>query len=96
VISSAKLKAIPVVKFTLTLIEAVLSTANYDAVWLEEFIPTMEGNPDPDILFKNKFLYYSGRLWILDHLQLRDEILEPELHSKVAGHMCRSFPLACV
>jgi hypothetical protein len=27
---------------------------------------------------------------------LRDEILEPELHSKVAGHMCRSFPLACV
>ena len=47
----------------------------------------MEGNPSPDISFEDEALYYKGRLWIPDDLQLRKQILEVEHDSKVAGHM---------
>ena len=47
----------------------------------------MEGNPSPDISFEDEALYYKGRLWIPDDLQLKKQILEVEHNSKVAGHM---------
>jgi hypothetical protein len=47
----------------------------------------MEGNPSPDISFEDEALYYTGRLWIPDNLQLREQILEAEYDSKVGGHM---------
>jgi hypothetical protein len=37
-ISSAKLRAIPVVKFNSWLLEAVLSATNNDAAWQEEYV----------------------------------------------------------
>jgi hypothetical protein len=86
-ISSAKLRAIPVVKFNSWLLEAVVSAANNDAAWQEEYVRAMEGNPSPDISFENEALYYKGRLWIPDDLQLKKDILEAEHDSKVAGHM---------
>jgi hypothetical protein len=47
----------------------------------------MEGNPSPDISFENEAFYYKGRVWILDDLELKKDILEAEHDSKVAGHM---------
>jgi hypothetical protein len=61
-ISSAKLTAIPVVKFNSWLLEAVVSTANSDAAWQEEYVQAMEGNPSPDISFEDETLYYKGSL----------------------------------
>jgi hypothetical protein len=52
-ISSAKLGAIPVVKFNYWLIEAVVSAANKDAAWQEQYVRVMEGNPSPDISFED-------------------------------------------
>ena len=86
-ISSAKLKVFPVVKFNSLLLEAVVRTANNNNAWQEEYIQAMEGNPSPDILFEDEALYYKGRLWIPDNLQLKKQILEEEHDSKVAGHM---------
>ena len=43
-ISSAKLKAIPVVKFNSWMLEEVVITANNNASWQEEYIWAMEGN----------------------------------------------------
>jgi hypothetical protein len=86
-ISSAKLRAIPVVKFNLWLLKAVVSTANSDTAWQEEYVRAMEGNPSPDISFEDKTHYYKGRLWIPDNLQLKKQILEAEHDLKVAGHL---------
>jgi hypothetical protein len=46
----------------------------------------LEGNTSLDITFKDETLYYQGRLWILDNLQLWKQILEVEHDLKVAGH----------
>jgi hypothetical protein len=86
-ISSAKLGAIPVVKFNSWLLEAVVSAASNDAAWQEEYVRAMEGNPNLDISFEDKALYYKGRLWIPDDSQLKKQILEAEHNSKVARHM---------
>jgi hypothetical protein len=86
-ISSVKLRAIPVVKFNSWLSEAVVSTANNDAAWQEEYIQAMEGNPSPDISFEDEALYCTGRLWIPDDLPLKKQILEAEHNSKVVGNM---------
>jgi hypothetical protein len=57
VISSAKLRAIPGVKFHSQLLEAVVRATNNDAVWQEEYVRAMEANPSPDISFEDKALY---------------------------------------
>jgi hypothetical protein len=62
VISSAKLKAIPVVKFNSWLLEAVVSASNNNATWQEEYFRAMEGNPSPDISFKDEAFYFKGRM----------------------------------
>jgi hypothetical protein len=87
VISSAKLRVIPVVKFTSELLEAVVSATHNDAAWQEEFVQAREGYHTPDTSFENEALYYKGRMWIPDDLQLKQDILEAQLGSKVAGHM---------
>jgi hypothetical protein len=86
-ISSSKLRAIPVVKFNSWLLEAVVSAANNDAAWQEEYVQAMDGNPSPDISFEDEALYYQCSLWIQDDLQLKKQILAAEHDSKVAGHM---------
>jgi hypothetical protein len=47
----------------------------------------MDGNSSPDIIFESEALYYTGRLWIPNDLQLKKDILETEHDSIVAGHM---------
>jgi hypothetical protein len=41
-ISSAKLRAIPVVKFNSWLLEAMVSAANNGAAWQKEYVQAME------------------------------------------------------
>jgi hypothetical protein len=86
-ISSAILRAIPVVKFNSWLLEAVVSATNTDATWQQEYVRAMGGNLSPDISFKDEALYYECRLCIPDDLQLKKLILEVEHNSKMAGHM---------
>jgi hypothetical protein len=62
------LRAIPVVKFNSWLLEAVVSAANNDAAWQEEYVRAMERNASPDISFENEDHYYKDRLWIPDNL----------------------------
>jgi hypothetical protein len=86
-ISSAKLRAIPLVKFNLWLLEAVVSTTNNDAAWQEEYIRAIKGNPSPNISLEDETLHYKGRLGIPDNMQLQKQILEAEHNWMVAGHM---------
>jgi hypothetical protein len=65
----------------------VLSSANNDAAWPEEYILVMDGKHSTDILFEYKALDCNGRLWIADDMQLKKDILEAEHDSNVAGHM---------
>jgi hypothetical protein len=71
VISSSKLRAIPIVKFNSWLLEAVVSASNNNAAWQDEYIQSIKGNPRIDISFEDEALYYKGRLWIPDDLQLK-------------------------
>jgi hypothetical protein len=87
VISSAKLRWNPVVKFASELVNAVVSTANNNTQWQELYIQIMEGNLSPVILSESKACYYWCRLWIPDDLQLKNDILEAEHDSKVVGNM---------
>jgi hypothetical protein len=86
-ISSAKLRAIAVVKFNSWMLEAVVNATNNDAAGQEVYIQAMEGNPSPDTSFEDKALYYKDRLKILDDSQLKKLILEAEPNFNVAGHM---------
>jgi hypothetical protein len=86
-ISSAKLRSIPVVKFNSWLLEAVVSAANNNATWEEEYVRAIEGNPSPDISFEDEDLYFKGRQWILDDLQLKNKIFEAKHNLQVAGHI---------
>jgi hypothetical protein len=45
----------------------------------------MEGYPSPDISFKDKAHYFTGRLWIPNDLQLKNEIFDAVHNSNVAG-----------
>jgi hypothetical protein len=47
----------------------------------------MEGNPSLDISSEDEVHYFTGRLLILDNRQLKQQILDAENVSKVAGHM---------
>jgi hypothetical protein len=87
VISSAKFRAIPVVQFNSWLLEAVVSTANNDAAWQEEYVRGMEGYPSTDISFEDDIGSYKGTLWNADDLELRKQILESEHDLKVAGNI---------
>jgi hypothetical protein len=80
------LKAIPVVKLSSWLLEAVVSATHNDCAWQEEYVHAMEGNPSRNISFEDEALYYAGRMWILNDLLLRKQILETEHDSKVVGY----------
>jgi hypothetical protein len=58
VISSAKFRAIPVVKFNSWQLEAVVSATKDNAAWQEEYVRAMKVNPSPDISFEDEALYY--------------------------------------
>jgi hypothetical protein len=47
----------------------------------------MFGNPSPEITYLHGVLYYENRLWVSKDESLRQEILDSEYDSNVAGHM---------
>jgi hypothetical protein len=65
----------------------VVSTANDDVAWQDEYVRALEGNPCPDISFEDKACNHSCRIWIPDDLQWKKLIWEVEHRSKVAGYM---------
>jgi hypothetical protein len=53
----------------------------------------MEGNHCPNIFFKSEDFYHTGMLWILDNLQLKKDMLEPEHDLKVVNYMGHSMTI---
>jgi hypothetical protein len=56
----------------------------------------MEGNPRPNISFKDEAHYYKGRQWIADNLKLKKQILAAEHDLKGAVHMGQDQPIKLV
>ena len=86
-VSSAKLQAIPPIQFAAEFLERVVTAANGDTEWQEEYYRAMNGEPSADVTYIHRSLYYKGRLWIPYNNDLRKEVCEEEHDSKVAGHM---------
>jgi cytochrome c1 len=47
----------------------------------------LEGKADVDVILEDEVLWYKGRLWVPDSVDLRKMILQEEHDSQVAGHM---------
>jgi hypothetical protein len=47
----------------------------------------MGGHPRDHVEYEDGVLYYKGRLFIPDSLELKKSIVESEHDSRVAGHM---------
>jgi hypothetical protein len=54
---------------------------------MEEYEKAMEGHPSDHVEYEDGVLYYKGRLFIPDSLELKKSIVESEHDSRVAGHM---------
>jgi hypothetical protein len=59
-------------------LEAVVSAADDDAAWQEDYVRAVQDNSTSDTAFKDKVLYQKGRLWIPNDLQLPEDILKAE------------------
>jgi hypothetical protein len=87
VFSSARLTAIPKVRFTSELLEEVFNRGSEDPDWMEEYEKAMGGHPSDHVEYEDGGLYYKGRLFIPDSLELKKSIVDSEHDSRVAGHM---------
>jgi len=47
----------------------------------------LEGKADTDVTLEDEVLWYKGRLWVPDSMDLRKMIFQEEHDSNVAGHM---------
>jgi putative transposase len=56
----------------------------------------LEGKADADVILEDEVLWYKGRLWVPDSVDLRKMILQEEHDSKVAGHMGQETPIELV
>jgi hypothetical protein len=54
-----------------------------------EYDIVVEGKADADITLENEVIWYTGRLWVPDIVDLSMIILPEEYDSKVAGHICQ-------
>ena len=87
ILSSRILTAIPVVKFDKHMYQNVILTGQDDKDWLKAYDKALEGKADADVTLEDEVLWYKGRLWVPDSVDLRKVILQEEHDSKVAGHM---------
>ena len=86
-ISSARLQTIPKLKFHSELLQEVFSRGTNDEHWTAEYEKAVAGNPSENIELEGEALYYKGRLYIPDDVELRKLIVSREHDSMVAGHM---------
>jgi len=87
ILSSQTLKAISVVKFDKHMYQDVILSGQDDEEWLKAYDRVLEGKSDADVTLEDEVLWYQGRLWVPDSVDLRKLILQEEHDSKVAGHM---------
>jgi hypothetical protein len=87
IFSSQTLKAIPVVKFNKHVYQDVILSGQDDEDWLRACDRALEGKAGADVTLEDEVLWYKGRIWVPDSVDLRKMILQDEHDSKVAGHM---------
>ena len=87
VLSSLSVQSIPKVKFHQSLLEEVFASGQQDAEWMEEYEKAMSSNASADMEYTEGSLYYKGRLYIPDSLELKRSIVSREHDTLVAGHM---------
>jgi len=87
ILSSQKLNAIPVVKFDKHMYPNVISSGQDDEDWLKAYDKALEAKADADITLEDEVLWFKGRLWAPDSVDLRKMILQQVYDCKVAGHM---------
>jgi hypothetical protein len=81
------LQAIPVVKFDKHVYEDVLLSGQDDEDRLKAYDRVLDGKADIDITLEDEVLWFKGRLWVPDSVDLRKIILQAEHESKVAGYI---------
>jgi hypothetical protein len=87
IFSSQTLKAIPVVKFDKHMYQDVILSGQEDEDWLKAYDRALEGKADADVTLEDEVLWYKGRLWVPNCVDLKKSILQEEHDPKVAGHM---------
>jgi len=87
ILSSQILKAIPVVKFDKHMYQDVILSGQDDEDWLKAYDRLLEGKADADVILEDEVLWYKGRLWVPDSVDLRKIIPQEDHDSEVAGHM---------
>jgi hypothetical protein len=87
IFSSQTLKAIPVFKFNKHVYQDVILSGQDDEDWLRACDRALEGKAGTDVTLEDEVLWYKGRIWVPDSVDLWKMILQDEHDSKVAGHM---------
>ena len=93
VVSSVQISGLrPTVKLSEYLIKEIVDKAVVDTIYQEEYTRAKEecaaqGESLADITFADGLLYYKGKVWIPNDLDLKKTIFEAEHDSIVAGHM---------
>jgi hypothetical protein len=81
------LKAIPVVKVDKHVYQDFILSGQDDEDWLKAYGRALEGKENAGVTLGDEVLWYNGRLWVPDSVDLRTMILQEECDCKVAGHM---------
>jgi len=87
IFSFPTLKAIPVVKFDGHIYQAVILSSHNDEDWLNEYDKASNGTADTDVTLEDEVLWYLGKLWVPNSVDLWKMILQEEHDSKGAGDM---------
>jgi len=65
----------------------VILSGQDDEDWLKAYNRALKGKADEDVTLEDEVLWYKGRPWVPDSVDLRKMILQEKHDSKVAGHM---------
>jgi len=87
VLSSLSVQTIPKVVFHQSLLEEVFSYGQDDPEWMAEYEKALSKSPSDHVEYVDGSLYYKGRLYIPDSLELKRTIVSKEHDTLVAGHM---------
>ena len=87
VLSSLSVQTIPKVVFHQSLLEEIFTFGQDDPEWMVEYEKAMSNSPSDHMEYADGSLYYKGRLYIPDSLELKRTIVSKEHDTMVAGHM---------
>ena len=86
VVSSARLRELPRVKFDQKFLGDIVAAGHKDPEWESTFVDLNNGQVIKNITLEDGVLYYRHRLWVPDANGLRLEVAQNDHDSKVAGH----------